>query len=260
HYGTRPLPGFADEAFADPAFARFPRGYADTLADRLYDDLHDTGCHLLLAPYSRLFVDLNRPRDDFEVVAGAVRSERGVFKTHFRGGLQIFARPLSPRAAERRLREIYDPYHRSLRAQLRELRQRHGRVVLIDGHTGSPRKLAGHQVVIGTRRHVTSRRALNERLGQCFSDHGFEVSFDVSGYAGGHTVCTYGQPREGVDAVQIEVNAGLLLNSSFEEFMAARRAGREIKVHRRNMERLRVCLREVLVEAAREAEGQIDGS
>ncbi|MCB1744643.1 MAG: hypothetical protein KDK91_30035, partial [Gammaproteobacteria bacterium] len=49
HYGTRPLPGFADEAFADPAFARFPRGYADTLADRLYDDLHDTGCHLLLA-------------------------------------------------------------------------------------------------------------------------------------------------------------------------------------------------------------------
>ena len=110
---------------------------------------------MLATPFSRMFVDVNRRRDDFEHCDGEVRSRRGVVRTHTMRDVPIFARPLTPGELEARLRALYDPYYATLDRLLGELRRAHGGAILVDGHTGSPRRMKHHQVIIGTCREAT---------------------------------------------------------------------------------------------------------
>src|SRR5690242_8626493 len=77
HYGTAPLPGITREDYCEPRFETFAYGFADTFAGDLYGDLDAHGATVLATPYSRMFVDVNRRRNDFEQEDGAVRSSRG---------------------------------------------------------------------------------------------------------------------------------------------------------------------------------------
>ena len=66
HYGTEPLPHVTREDYGEPRFETFAYGFADTFVGDLYGDLHEQGATVLATPYSRMFVDVNRRRDDFE--------------------------------------------------------------------------------------------------------------------------------------------------------------------------------------------------
>ena len=97
HYGTQSLPHITRDDYSEPWFETFAYGFADTFARDLYHDLHEHGATLLATPFSRMFVDVNRRRDDFEHHAGEVRSRRGVVRTHTMREVPIFARPLARR-------------------------------------------------------------------------------------------------------------------------------------------------------------------
>ena len=80
-----------------------------------------------------------------------------------------------------------------------------------------------------------------------FASHGFEVHQNVSGYAGGNIVATFGQPAaRGVHALQLEVNASLLITTSREEFIAQITRGEIPEKAAENIARIRRCLGEVL--------------
>src|SRR5262249_7335408 len=195
HYGTQPLPHITSADYTEPWFETFAYGFADTFAGDLYGDLHEHGATVLATPFSRIFVDVNRRRDDFEHLAGEVRSRRGVVRTHTMREAPIFARPLGLADLEARLLTLYDPYYRTLEHLLGELRETHGHALLLDGHTGSPRRMKDHQVIIGTRHAATCAPALAAAVAAIFRRHGFEVHDNVSGYAGGNIVATFGHPR-----------------------------------------------------------------
>src|SRR5574341_2301331 len=137
HYGTHPLPDITRDDYCEPWFETFAYGYADTFAADLYADLHEHGATVLATPFSRMFVDVNRRRDDFEHHDGHVRSRRGVVRTHTMRDMPIFARPLAPADLEARLRALYDPYYAAVERLLDELGRAHGAALLLDGHTGS---------------------------------------------------------------------------------------------------------------------------
>ena len=143
HYGTEPLPHITRDDYREPSFATFAYGFADTFVGDLYADLHEHGATVLATPFSRMFVDVNRRRDDFEQHEGEVRSRRGVVRTHTMRDVAIFARPLALADLEARLQTLYDPYYVTLDRLLGELRQAHGAALLLDGHTGSPRRMKG---------------------------------------------------------------------------------------------------------------------
>jgi N-formylglutamate amidohydrolase len=90
HYGVDPLPHITSEDYCEPWFATFPYGFADTFVGDLYADLHEHGATVLATPFSRIFVDVNRRRDDFEHDNGIIRSQRGVVRTHTIRDLPIF--------------------------------------------------------------------------------------------------------------------------------------------------------------------------
>ncbi len=246
HYGTQPLPHITRDDYREPRFETFAYGFADTFAGDLYADLHEHGATVLATPFSRMFVDVNRRRDDFEHHEGEVRSRRGVVRTHTMRDAPIFARPLAPADVEERLRTLYDPYYTTLEQLLTELRQVYGYAILLDGHTGSPRRMKHHQVIIGTRHDATCAPELAATTGAIFTRHGFEVHQNVTGYTGGNIVATYGQPRTRVHALQVEINASLLTTTNHEEFIAQVTRGEIPAKAEANIARIRECLREVL--------------
>jgi formiminoglutamase len=246
HYGTEPLPHITPDDYREPSFATFAYGFADTFVGDLYADLHEDGATVLATPFSRMFVDVNRRRDDFEEHDGEVRSRRGVVRTHTMRDVPIFARPLAVADLEERLRTLYDPYYSTLDRLLGELRAAHGCAVLLDGHTGSPRRMKDHQVIIGTRQDATCAPALATTVAAIFTRHGFEVHRNVSGYTGGNIVATYGQPHTRVHAIQLEINASLLMTTTGDDFIARIRRGEIPDKAEANIARIRACLRDVL--------------
>src|SRR5207249_2034569 len=169
HYGTEPLPHITRDDYREPSFETFAYGFADAFVGDLYADLYMDGATVLATPFSRMFVDVNRRRDDFEHQDGEVRSRRGVVRTHTMRDAPIFAR------------------------------------------------------------------------------HGFEVHQNVSGYTGGNIVATYGNPRtRRVHALQLEINAALLMATTGEEFIAQVKRGEIPERAEEGIARLRQCLREVL--------------
>ncbi len=247
HYGTQPLPHITRDDYGEPSFETFAYGFADTFVGELYGDLHEHGATVLATPFSRMFVDVNRRRDDFEHHDGLVRSRRGVVRTHTMRDVPIFARPLALADLEQRLQALYDPYYSALEHLLAQLRDAYGCAILLDGHTGSPRRMKHHEVIIGTRHDSTCAPPLAAAVAAVFTRHGFQVHQNVSGYTGGNIVATFGQPRaRRVHAIQLEINASLLMATSREEFIALVTRGGIPEKAEENIARVRQCLWEVL--------------
>ena len=247
HYGTEPLPHITREHYSEPWFETFAYGFADTFVGDLYGDLDTHGATVLATPFSRIFVDVNRRRDDFEHRDGEVRSRRGVVRTHTTREVPIFRQPLELTDLEARLQALYDPYYSALERLLGEIREAYGYALLLDGHTGSPRRMKDHQVIIGTRHATTCAREIAATVAAIFTRHGFEVHENVSGYAGGNIVTRYGQPdTHRVHALQLEVNASLLMTTSREEFIARVSRGGVPEKAEENIARIRRCIQEVV--------------
>jgi N-formylglutamate amidohydrolase len=247
HYGTEPLPHVTAADYSEPWFETFAYGFADTFAGDVYSGLYEHGATVLATPFSRMFVDVNRRRDDFEHRDGEVRSRRGVVRTHTMRDVAIFSRPLALADLETRLRTLYDPYYATLETLLTQLHQSYGYALLLDGHTGSPRRMQDHQVIIGTRHAATCAPEIVATVAAVFRDHRFEVHENVTGYTGGNIVATFGQPRtRRVHALQLEINAALLMTTSREEFIALISRGEVPEKAEANIARVRRCLEEVV--------------
>jgi len=247
HYGTEALPHIGDEAYSEPHFRTFAYGFADTFVGDLYSDLHQHGATVLATPISRIFVDLNRRRTDFHHENGIVRSTRGVVRTHTMRDAPIFTHDLCRDELEERLMHFYDPYYATLDQLLQQIRKAYGYALLLDAHTGSPRRMLDYQVIIGTRHGTTSHGAIGDRVDAIFTQHGFEVHHNISGYAGGNIVRTYGQPEtDNIHAIQLEINASLLMTTPRQEYIAQISRGEIPSKNHDNIARLRLCLDEVV--------------
>jgi N-formylglutamate amidohydrolase len=247
HYGTEPLPHISPDDYSEPWFETFSYGFADTFVGDLYGDLDAHGATVLATPFSRIFVDVNRRRDDFEHQDGKVRSRRGVVRTHTMREVPIFRHPLGLTDLEARLQALYDPYYATLDGLLDEIRRTYGYALLLDGHTGSPRRMKDHQVIIGTRHETTCAPELAAAVAAIFTRHGFEVHRNVSGYAGGNIVTTYGRPQtRRVHALQLEINASLLMTTSREEFIAQVSRGGVPEKAEENIAQIRRCIQEAV--------------
>jgi len=247
HYGTQPLPDITRDDYSEPWFETFAYGFADTFVGDVYSDLHEHGATVLATPFSRMFVDVNRRRDDFEHHEGAVRSRRGVVRTHTMRDVAIFARPLALPDLEARLCALYDPYYATLHDLLTDLHRTHGHALLLDGHTGSPRGMKDHQVIIGTRHDATCAPRIVATVAEIFTRHGFEVHENVTGYTGGNIVATFGQPwTRRIHALQLEINASMLMATGRDEFIALISRGGVPEKAEANIARVRRCLEEVM--------------
>jgi len=198
---------------------------ADLYVDELYADAPAHGATLLSARISRYVCDLNRGESDVDaltVEGGAARpTPHGLVWRTTTENLPAIPGPLPRRELERRLAEIYRPYHATLRRLLDAKRERFGVAVLLCGHSMPSRGRAGHtdpgreraDVVPGSRGRSTAANDVIELPAVVARERGWSVAHDDP-YRGGFSTAHYGRPSERVHAVQVELARRLYLEEA----------------------------------------------
>ena len=207
---------------------------ADLYVDELCRDAPVEGATLLVSRISRFVVDLNRGEGDFDGTAveggGRAPAPRGLVWHLTTDGDPILSAPLPRRELERRLDGVYRPYHRTLEALLQRKVARFGHVVLLCAHSmpsqarpflgapAGPRQPAPPpafraDLVPGSRGRTSAAGAVIDRVDAHGKAFGFTVRHDDP-YRGGFSTAHYGQPAQGVHAIQIEIARRLYMDES----------------------------------------------
>ncbi len=196
---------------------------ADLYVDALYADAPAEGATLLSARLSRYVCDLNRGEEDVDplaVTGGRLqRAPHGLVWRDTTTGARALRQPLSRSEYERRLNQIYRPYHQKLRSLLDEKRERFGYVILLAAHSMPSRGRQGHtdtgrvraHVVPGSRGRSTAAPIIVDTPEALAATRGWSVAHD-NPYRGGFTTWHYGQPASGQHALQVELSRALYMD------------------------------------------------
>ena len=205
------------------------RSSEDAFVDELYCDAPRFGAPLMAARVPRAYVDLNRSPEDLDpaLTSGTMRrfvSPRiaaglGVIPRVVAEGRPIMTGKLTLFEARRRLAANWYPYHDRLQELIQESRRLFGVALLFDCHSmprdalASAPEVQGRRpdIILGDRFGVSCDRWVMEGAVDVFREAGFSVARNAP-FAGGYITQTYGRPRQGVHALQIEINRSLYMD------------------------------------------------
>ena len=196
---------------------------ADLYVDDLYEDAPAEGATLIVAATSRYVVDLNRAPSDVDADSveggGATPMPRGLVWRLSTEGDEALRAPLTTLELERRLTQVYRPYHAALERIVAEKKQRFGYAVVLCAHSMPRRGRVGHgdagtpraDVVPGTRGRTTASASLIGAVDDVAREARFSVRHDDP-YRGGFTTQRWGTPAQLVHAVQVEIARSLYMD------------------------------------------------
>ncbi len=214
----------------------------DWFVSRLYDFARELGASILVPQYSRYVVDLNRPPDDVSLYPG--QNTTGLCPIVMFSGEAVYlpGQEPSPEDVLARVERYWRPYHQALRAELDRLNAAHGRALLWEGHSirsRVPFLFEGQlpDLNLGTAAGASCSPERQARLEAVLSAQS-DYSWVANGrFKGGYITRHYGQPAQGVDAVQLELAQLTYMDEDIASWDAARAA------------KLQVLLRELLTAA-----------
>ena len=192
-----------------PAARRAPD--TDWHVSRLYAFARELGASILVPRHSRYVVDLNRPEDDVSLYPG--QNTTGLCPIVQFSGEPVYLEGQGPDAAEvaSRVDTYWRPYHQSLQSELARIRAQHGRAVLWEGHSIRgvvPFLFEGRlpDLNLGTAAGASCSPVLQSRLEAVLAAQD-EYDWVANGrFKGGHITRHYGDPGNGIDAVQLEIS------------------------------------------------------
>ena len=237
HRGSAPLlislPHDGSE-IPDPLAARMtPRARrapdTDWNISRLYAFAHDLGVSMLAPRFSRYVIDLNRSSDDVSLYPG--QNTTGLCPVVQFSGEPVYVPGQEPDAEEiaARVETYWRPYHDALNDELARLRTAHDRVLLWEGHSirgECPFLFEGRlpDLNLGTASGAScghERQSRIEAALQAQNDYGWVVN---GRFKGGYITRHYGDPANGIDAVQLEISQRIYMDEDSFEYDAARAA------------------------------------
>ena len=192
-----------------PAARRAPD--TDWHVARLYAFARELGASILVPRHSRYVVDLNRPEDDVSLYPG--QNTTGLCPIVQFSGEPVYLEGQGPDAAEvaARVDTYWRPYHQSLQSELARIRAQLGRAVLWEGHSSrgeGPFQCEGRlpDLNLGTAAGASCSPVLQSRLEAVLAAQD-EYDWVANGrFKGGHITRHYGDPGNGIDAVQLEIS------------------------------------------------------
>lgn len=210
--------------------AKTIRSSADSFVDRIFDAATDFGAPLLAAAAPRAFVDLNRASDEFDsaLIEGIRRATQnprvvsglGVIPRVVANGRAIYRGKITIAEANKRIEDIWMPYHSTLQGLLDENRLLFGEAILIDCHSMPHDALSPHSgrgqtpdIVLGDRFGAAAAPRLMDQVQAAFERAGFRVARNTP-FAGAFSVQTYGRPSRNQHAIQIEIDRSLYMNEA----------------------------------------------
>ena len=219
HRGTAPLlvslPHDGTAVPADilsrltPSARRVPD--TDWHVSRLYAFALGLGASVLVPAHSRYVIDLNRGEDDVSLYPG--QNTTGLCPIVQFSGEPVYldGETPSPDEVRARVETFWRPYHSALRSELDRIHALHGRAVLWEGHSirgELPFLFEGclPDLNLGTANGHSCSPALQARLESVLAD-ATDYSHVANGrFKGGYITRHYGDPGQGIDAVQLEIS------------------------------------------------------
>lgn len=202
---------------------------------RLYAFAQALGASVLVPTYSRIVVDLNRPPENAPMYAGV--NNTGLCPRQFFTGDAIYQPGQAPDDAEvqQRVQAYWRPYHEALAAELARLRALHGHAVLFDGHSIKDRlpwlfegKL--WDLNLGTADGRACAPGLQAAAQAVLAGQPRYSHITNGRFKGGHITRFYGQPAQGVHALQLEMCWSCYMNDDSEDPPFAYRDDRAAQV------------------------------
>ncbi|ANN66721.1 N-formylglutamate deformylase [Bordetella bronchialis] len=209
HVGTYVPPAIADR-LTDEA-----RHVPDTdwHLERLYDFVVGMGASVLVATHSRYVADLNRPPDGSSLYPG--QSVTGLCPVDTFDDTPLYRDagdvPGAEEVAARRA-QVWQPYHDKLAQELARLRAQHGVALLWDAHSIRsvlPRFFEGKltDLNLGTGKGIACAQDIAEAV-YAVAREGEPQGYTsvLNGrFTGGYITRHYGQPEQGIHAIQLEM-------------------------------------------------------
>ena len=193
-------------AFVDPWLARKD---ADWRLDELYDFVEPLGATVVRTKLSRSIVDVNRDPSGASLYPGQATTD--LCPTTTFDGEPLYRAGEAPDAAEiaERRRLYFDPYHAALSGEIARLRRSFRRVALFDAHSirsRIPRLFDGELPVfnLGINSGRSCSSTLRAKVEAVLSSSGSSSVTDGR-FKGGWITRAFGEPAEGVEALQLEL-------------------------------------------------------
>jgi N-formylglutamate amidohydrolase len=206
----------------------------DTYVDEIFAEARGLGVPMIRALVPRAYLDLNREAFELDPEMFAeplpayvnTRSPRvqaglGTIARVVATGEEIYGRKLRFDEALDRVNRVYHPYHAALRSLVDRTRARFGWCILVDCHSmpssgaapdGTERRMPA-DVVLGDCYGSACAASVTDAAEASLGGLGYAVARN-SPYAGGYTTRHYGRPREGVHAIQVELNRALYMDEA----------------------------------------------
>jgi N-formylglutamate deformylase len=197
---------------------------------RLYAFARELGASVIVPKHSRYVVDLNRPPDDVSLYPG--QNTTGLCPIVQFSGEPIYRDGEQPTIEEiaARVERYWRPYHDALAGELARLRAQHERVLLWEGHSIRgvvPFLFEGclPDLNIGTVGGMSCSHAVQQRIEAALAAQP-DYDFVINGrFKGGYITRRYGNPANGIDAVQLEISQRIYMDEesfAYDEAKAVR--------------------------------------
>jgi N-formylglutamate amidohydrolase len=212
----------------------------DRFVDRLYAPvIAELELPCVKTEWHRYAVDLNRlPEDvDCDSVVGhsnpSGKFSRGLHWVITTAGERLMPVPMPKETHEALLKHCFEPFHRAVRLELQNLRDRGAKETFhIDVHSMPSLGTKEHRdpgerrpdVVVSDCGGKSCSPEFKELVIASYQSAGFEVAYNWP-YLGGRVTETYGHPERRQHAVQVEFNRALYMNENTKQLMTDRIEG-----------------------------------
>jgi N-formylglutamate deformylase len=181
----------------------------DWYMDKLYDFAQDLGISVIKPKYSRYVIDLNRNIDGVNLYPGANSTELCPTTAFDLSLLYKTGQEPSKAEIQQRIELYWQPYHQALRDTLAEMKAQFGKVVLLDAHSilsKVPRFFEG-QLPDFNFGSANGKSCSSELISNIEQLDLSPYSSVVNGrFKGGYITRGYGNPKENIHAVQLELS------------------------------------------------------
>jgi len=185
----------------------------------LYNFVKESGASMITANFSRYVVDLNRPADDAALYPGS--NTPGLCPQQTFAGANIYLDPLEIDFTAR-VAEYWQPYHDQVARTLQTLREHHGYALLWDAHSipsSVPSLFDGELPVlnIGTWDGCSCASALSDAVMKVAAQSRWDAVLNGR-FKGGYITRHYGDPANGIHAIQLELAQRAYMDERTLEF------------------------------------------
>lgn len=200
----------------------------DWHVDELYGFALEMGASLLTPTHSRYVVDLNRPQDDAHLYPGQMKTGLTPLKTF--AGENIYQEGEEPDEIEKinRIAAYWLPYHETLQMELERLRRAHGYAILYDAHSicsRVPLLFEGRlpDLNLGSVHGASCAPEMADAAFKAAQSGPYSAVLNGR-FVGGHITRHYGQPKEHIHALQMELVWANYMNEEFPYAYDAQKA------------------------------------